>query len=76
MRASGRYMGHGLAWALSVLFFLAVGAWVDSKIGTAPVLMVLGSFVGAGAGFFSLYYHMVIEPKRAVELEKHGDEPK
>lgn len=63
IRASGQFMGHGLAWALSVLLFLGVGAWLDKKLGTAPWLLVLGAFVGAGAGFYSLYYHIVIEPR-------------
>ncbi len=64
IRASGRYMGYGLTWALSVLLFLGGGAWLDSKLDTGPVLMVLGAFVGAGAGFYSLYYHIIIEPKQ------------
>ena len=64
IRASGQYMGHGLAWALSVLLFLGGGAWLDTKLGTSPVLLVIGAFVGAGAGFYSLYYHIVIEPRQ------------
>ncbi len=64
IRASGQYMGHGLAWALSVLLFLGGGAWLDTKLGTSPILLVIGSFVGAGAGFYSLYYHIVIEPRQ------------
>ena len=64
LRASGQYMGLGLTWALSVLLFLGLGAWLDSKLGTRPFLMVLGAFVGAGAGFYSLYYHIVIEPRQ------------
>lgn len=67
MRASGQFMGYGLTWALSVLFFLGVGAWVDSKLGSGPFLMLLGAFVGAGAGFYSLYYHIVIEPKNRTD---------
>lgn len=63
MRASGQFMGHGLALALSVLLFLGGGAWLDSKLGTSPVLLVVGAFVGGGAGFYSLYYHIVIEPR-------------
>jgi hypothetical protein len=63
-RASGRYMGFGLTWALSVLLFLGVGAWLDSKLGTSPLLLILGAFVGGAAGFYSLYYHIVIEPRR------------
>ena len=63
MRASGQHLGYGLTLALSVLLFLGGGAWVDSKLNTAPFLMLLGAFVGACAGFYSLYYHIVIEPK-------------
>lgn len=63
LRASGQFMGYGLTWALAVLLFLGVGAWADSKLGTAPFLMILGAFVGGGAGFYSLYYHIVIEPR-------------
>ena len=70
IRASGQYMGYGLAWALSVLLFLAGGAWLDGKLGTSPVLTILGAFVGAGAGFYSLYYHIVIEPRQRSDEDR------
>lgn len=63
IRASGQYIGHGLTWALAVLLFLGIGWWLDSKLGTTPILLVIGAFVGGGAGFYSLYYHIVIEPR-------------
>ena len=64
VRASGRHMGLGLAFALSILLFMGGGAWLDSKLGTTPFLMLFGAAVGAGAGFYSLYYHIVIEPRQ------------
>jgi len=67
MRASGQFAGHGLTLALSVLLFLGGGAWLDSKLGTGPILLIVGAFVGAGAGFYSLYFHIVIEPRRQAE---------
>jgi hypothetical protein len=70
LRVSGQFLGHGLTWALSVLLFLAVGAWLDTKLGTSPFLLILGAFVGGGAGFYSLYYHIVIEPRN------RGDDPR
>jgi F0F1-type ATP synthase assembly protein I len=63
MRASGQFMGHGMTLALAVLLFMGIGWWFDSKVGTGPILTILGAFVGGAAGFYSLYYHIVIEPK-------------
>jgi len=63
LRASGQFAGHGLTWALAVLLFLGIGAWLDTRLGTAPVLMVIGAFIGGAAGFYNLYYHIVIEPR-------------
>lgn len=70
IRASGQYLGYGLTWALSVLLFLGVGAWIDGKLGTSPWLLILGAFIGAGAGFYSLYYHIVIEPRQSEDRER------
>ncbi len=62
-RISGQYAGHGLTVALGTLLFFLIGWWVDSKLGTTPVLTIMGAFVGAGAGFYRLYYYVVIEPR-------------
>lgn len=62
--AAGQYTGYGLTWALSTLLFLLAGWWLDGKLGTMPLFMILGAFVGAGAGFYSLYYHLVVEPRQ------------
>jgi F0F1-type ATP synthase assembly protein I len=64
IRASGNALGLGLTWAMSVLLFLGIGAWLDARLGTRPILLIVGSFVGAGAGFYYLYYHIVIEPRQ------------
>jgi F0F1-type ATP synthase assembly protein I len=59
--AAGHFTGYGLQWALSTLLFLLGGWWLDSKVGTMPLFTILGAFVGAGAGFYSLYRHIVVE---------------
>lgn len=63
LRATGQFMGYGLTWALAVLLFLGIGGWLDSKLGTSPFLLIIGAFLGGAAGFYSLYYHIVIEPR-------------
>lgn len=50
-----QFAGSGIQFAVSILLFLYIGKWADSKLGTAPWLLMLGVFVGAGAGFYSFY---------------------
>jgi F0F1-type ATP synthase assembly protein I len=56
--ASSQFLGHGMAFALSTLAFLLLGNWADGKLGTGPILAIVGILVGASAGFYSLYRHV------------------
>lgn len=68
--ASGaEYAGIGLQLAASVLIFLFIGQWLDERFGTEPWLLLAGVFIGAGAGFYSIYWQLVIKPRRAKEGE-------
>jgi len=67
LRAAGQFTGYGLSWALSVLLFLMAGWWLDGKVGTTPLFMILGAFVGGGAGFYSLYRHIVLDARKRDE---------
>ena len=53
--SSTKYMGLGLQFAGAIVVFLFAGQWLDSKLGTAPWLLIAGVFVGASAGFYSIY---------------------
>ena len=67
LKAAGQFTGYGLSWALSVLLFLFGGWWLDGKVGTAPLFMILGAFLGGGAGFYSLYRNIVLAPQDKKE---------
>lgn len=72
MRASTQFLGHGLAFALSTLLFLLVGNWADGKLGTGPVLAIVGTLVGGGAGFYSLYRHVTEANRSDDEKGEQG----
>lgn len=59
-----RYLGYGLTWALSTLLFLYLGTLGDEWLGTKPALTLIGAFVGAAAGFYYMYRHLVEAPKQ------------
>lgn len=51
--------GFGVQFVVSVLLFLYAGRWLDTRLGTSPWLLLLGTFLGAGAAFYSLYRKLV-----------------
>jgi len=58
IRASSEFIGHGMTFAASTLLFFLGGNWLDGRLGTAPLLALLGLIVGAVAGFWNLYSHV------------------
>jgi F0F1-type ATP synthase assembly protein I len=72
---AGQYMGHGLSLALATLLFLFLGWRLDGWLGTTPLFTILGAFVGAGAGFYNLYYQMIVKPRERESDQQHGQEP-
>lgn len=68
-----RYLGTGLTWALSTILFLMLGRAADGWLGTDPALTVIGAFVGAAAGFYYMYHHLVVEPRRREAERKEKE---
>jgi len=49
------FAGLGVQFLVVILLFLFGGKWLDARLGTAPWLLILGVFVGAGTGMFVMY---------------------
>ena len=71
---AGEFFGVGIQFAGAILLFLFAGRWLDERLGTSPWLLLLGVFVGAGAGFASIYRQLVVIPRQrqAREPGKEG----
>jgi F0F1-type ATP synthase assembly protein I len=61
---ASRYLGIGLTMALATGLFLWLGTVVDRWLRSEPWFTLIGTFVGAAAGFWYMYYHLVVEPQR------------
>lgn len=64
------FAGVGIQFAVSILVFLYVGQWLDRKLGTAPWLLIIGVFLGAGASFYSMYRKLMAAQARDEAARK------
>ncbi|HOT95672.1 MAG TPA: AtpZ/AtpI family protein [bacterium] len=63
----GPYMDLGLQLAIAVLIGTALGYWLDKKLHTTPLLLLIGVLLGGTAGFITIYktVYPVIKQKRS-----------
>jgi len=73
---AAQFMGLGLQFVLSLLLFLYLGKWVDGKLGTSPLFLILGVFIGAGAAFYSMYRRLKVAEREEEEKERLEKEEK
>lgn len=57
-RETGRYLGLGLQFAVTVAVFALGGVWLDGRLGTLPLFTVLGAFIGFAGALTSLLRHV------------------
>ncbi len=67
------FAGSGIQLVVSILLFVYVGRWLDGKLGTSPWLLMLGAFVGAFAGFYSMYRALMAATKSKDGTDSTGD---
>lgn len=68
------YAGVGLQFAVAIIVFLYAGQWLDRKLGTSPLFLLLGVFGGAGAAFYSMYRKLTAGERGAAGGQsKKGD---
>ena len=70
----GTYAGVGLQFALGIILFLFAGSWADGKLGTSPVFLLVGVFIGGGAAFYSMYRRLSAAQKADDERRKRERE--
>lgn len=69
----GRYTGFGLTIGLSTALFAWLGTLIDERLRTEPLFVIVGAFLGFGAGFYSMYWRLVLHPSREEGPEEGGE---
>lgn len=53
--SGAQFAGAGLQLAVTIIVFMFLGLWLDKRLGSSPWFVIICVFVGAAAGFYSLY---------------------
>ena len=61
--------GLGFQFAASLVLFFFAGQWLDRRLGTAPVFLLVGVFLGGGGSFYSGYRRLMAAQKREDEAK-------
>ena len=65
-----RYSHLGLQLLVSFCIFTGLGYWLDRKLGTLPLFMLLGLAIGFAGGTYSVYKDLFPSEKRARKRRK------
>ena len=49
------FAGAGIQFAVALVVCVLAGNWLDARLGTSPVFVLIGVFLGGGASFYSFY---------------------
>jgi F0F1-type ATP synthase assembly protein I len=52
--SGSQFAGIGIQFALSIVLFAFAGVWLDKRLGTSPIFVLLLVLGGAGVGFWSM----------------------
>lgn len=55
LREAGPYLGLGTTLAVTVLAGLGGGYWLDGRLGTRPVFLLVGGTLGVGVALYSFF---------------------
>ena len=70
------FAGAGLQFAVSIVAFLLLGQWADRKLGTAPVFLLIGVFIGGAGAFYSMYRKITAAQRADDERRRREREEK
>jgi len=73
--AAAKYAGVGFQLVGSILLFLYLGRWVDRRVGTEPLFLLLGVFIGLAASIYSVYRSLMADQRREDERKRQGGAP-
>ncbi|MCL4548467.1 MAG: AtpZ/AtpI family protein [Bacteroidetes bacterium] len=68
-REIGPYLGLGTQLAATIVLMFFLGRWLDGKLNTFPILMIVFSFLGGFAGIYN-FIKTVLQLNEKKKIDK------
>lgn len=72
--AGYKYLATGLRFAGGIVLFIVGGLFLDRWLGTSPLFILVGTVVGSGLSFVSVYRELVADKKNRPTWRGKGSE--
>ena len=70
-RSVGPYLGLGTQLAASIILMFFLGRWLDTKLNSTPLLVLICSFIGGFAGIYNFIKTVLaLNEKNKIDKQK------
>jgi F0F1-type ATP synthase assembly protein I len=70
----GALAGLGFQFFAAILLFVYAGNWLDRRLHSAPLFLLLGVVVGGGGVFYTSYRRLTAASRTASRNDTPGDD--
>ena len=71
--AGSEFASLGIAMGLAIALLAVGGNWLDNRLGTAPLFVLLGVFAGFAGGCYSLFGRLAAQRARSAGADVDRD---
>jgi ATP synthase protein I len=73
LKGAAPYLDLGLRFAAAATLFGLLGHWLDGKLHTTPMFLIIGVMLGGAAGFVNIYRTVTRLTEEEKRKKKHEE---
>lgn len=71
--AGSEFASLGIAMGMAIALLAVGGNWLDNRLGTAPLFVLLGVFAGFAGGCYSMFGRLAAQRERSAGADADRD---
>lgn len=67
--------GLGVQFFVAIMLFVVLGNWLDKRLGSTPLFLLCGLFLGGGGTFYASYRRLMAPSRNASPVASTQERP-